>query len=156
MKQLWVVLASALAFEACTPGAAAPPSLASAPGTGGQVATVDVDLTNDPAGETTAGIARGYAPLVTTVSVGDSIRFHNSDGFAHTATSISGASFPAAYPFTGAALNVAGTMLSGGFTSGALAAEASSQTLLADRSGTYLFGCFFHYGTPMRATIVVR
>ena len=156
MKLAYVALVCAIAVEACTPGAAAPPTAGSATNAGANVTTIDVDLTNDPAGATTAGTGRGYAPLATTVAAGNLIRFHNSDGFAHTATSITGATFPVAYPFTGAALNVGGTTLSGGFTSGALAAGASSQTLLADRAGTYLFGCFFHYGTPMRGTIVVR
>ncbi len=120
--------------------------------------TVDVDLTTHTAGASPAGTAAGYAPLVTTLAVGQSIRFINSDGFAHTATSIAGnpASFPAAYPFTSAALTSTGATLSGGFSSGNLQAGASSQVLLADKPGTYVFGCFYHYGAPMRAVIVVH
>ena len=49
-----------------------------------------------------------------------------------------------------------GTTLSGGFSSGALQPGSSSQTITADRAGTYLFGCFFHYGAPMRAAIVAQ
>jgi len=135
----------------CTPGAS------SVSGGGSGVATtIDVDLTNDPGGPTPAGAGAGYKPLVTTVSVGASIRFTNSDGFRHTASSIAGSTFPSAYPFTAAAANQSGTTLSGGFSSGSIAPGDSSQTLLADKAGTYMFGCFFHYGTPMRAVIVVQ
>jgi plastocyanin len=93
---------------------------------------------------------------VTTVPVGTFVRFTNSDGFAHTATSIAGNTFPSAYPFTSAALQQSGATLSGGFSSGNLVAGATSQTLLADKAGTYMFGCFYHYGTPMRAVIIVQ
>jgi plastocyanin len=91
------------------------------------------------------------------VALGSTVRFTNSDGFAHTVTSISGAqTFPAAEPFDASALQAHGTTLSGGFSSGALQAGSSSQALLADRPGTYLYGCFFHYGAPMRGAIVVQ
>jgi plastocyanin len=52
--------------------------------------TIDVDLTTHPAGASPAGTAADYAPLVTTLALGESIRFTNGDGFAHTATSIAG------------------------------------------------------------------
>ena len=109
--------------------------------------TIDVDLTNDP---------DGYKPQDTLLSVGDGVRFHNSDGFSHTATSIAGDTFPTAYPFTSAALIQKGSKLSSGFSSGNLTAGSISQTLLADSVGTYLFGCFYHYGSPMRAQIDVQ
>ncbi len=151
------VIAGALLFvaSACTPGSFA------ASGAGGangitQVVTIDVDLTKDPGGSTAAGGAAGYAPLVAQVAVGEGVRFTNSDGFAHTATAITGASFPNAYPFDAAALTTRGNALSSGFSSGSLAAGATSQTFLADRAGTYLYGCFYHYGSPMRAEIQVR
>jgi plastocyanin len=135
----------------CTPGAS---SLST--GGSGVATTIDVDLTDDPGGPTPAGAGAGYKPLVTMVSVGTSIRFTNSDGFRHTASSIPGSTFPSAYPFTAAAADQSGTTLSGGFSSGSIAPGDSSQTLLADKAGTYIFGCFFHYGTPMRAMIVVQ
>jgi plastocyanin len=144
-----------LATAACTPGSSASPDANAAP-PNAQTVTIDVDLTDDPGGATPAGSGGGYKPLVTSVSLGTFVRFSNSDGFAHTATSLAGAVFPSAYPFTGGALQQSGATLSGGFSSGSLAAGASSQALLADAAGTYLFGCFYHYGTPMRAVIVVR
>ncbi|MGP6159532.1 MAG: hypothetical protein ACLPYS_18825 [Vulcanimicrobiaceae bacterium] len=150
-----VALLVILAAAACTPGSSAAPGAGAAP-SNAQTVAVDVDLTNDPGGATPAGAGGGYKPLVTTVAVGTFVRFTNSDGFAHTATSLAGATFPSAYPFTSAALQQSGATLSGGFSSGSLAAGASSQALLADRAGTYLFGCFYHYGTPMRAVIVVH
>jgi len=140
-------------LAACTPGGLA------ATGGGGTSAatTIDVNLTLHAPGSTPAGEGGGYAPLVTTVAVGTSIRFTNSDGFTHTATYIPNAtSFPSGFPFSTAALTQKGTTLSGGWTSGDMLAGTSSQTLLADKAGTYLFGCFHHYGAPMRAVIVVH
>jgi plastocyanin len=80
----------------------------------------------------------------------------NIDSFAHTASSFDGAAFPAGSPLGGSALNTSGGRLSTGWTSGNLAAGASSQLLLADKAGTYLYGCFYHYGAPMRGAIVVQ
>jgi plastocyanin len=142
MKQL--VAIAVLLLAACTPGAVAPST--SSGGSG--VTTIDVSLTAH---------IDGYLPDVTTVPVGSSIRFKNSDGFAHTATAIPGASsFPAGSPFTASALTQSGTAISGAWSSGSLAAGDSSQTILVDRAGTYLFGCFYHYGSPMRGTIVAQ
>lgn len=145
MKQLGVV--ALLLLVSCTPGAVTPLS-SSIGGGGASVTTIDVNLTQH---------VDGYAPDVTTVPVGSFIRFTNSDGFAHTATAIPGAtSFPAGSPFSAAALTQSGTSISGAWTSGSLSAGASSQTILVDRAGTYLFGCFYHYGSPMRGTIVAQ
>jgi plastocyanin len=140
----------------CTPGSFA--GLNAGAGVGGPSTTIDVDLTTHPQGTSPAGTAAGYAPLVTMLAVGDSLRFTNSDGFAHTATSIPGnpPTFPAAYPFTSSALISSGATLSSGFSSGNLQAGATSQVLLADKPGSYVFGCFYHYGAPMRAVIVVH
>lgn len=139
---------------ACTPGSfsssgpfAAAPAANPGAGASSSVTTIDVNLTKD---------TDGYAPQVTMLAVGNGVRFANTDGFAHTATSIAGSTFPSAYPFDGSALSARATVLSQGFSSGALPAGATSQTLVADRAGTYLYGCFYHYGSPMRATIVVR
>ncbi len=151
-KLRWLVLA--MAFSACTPGAFSAASSGGGP-TGSQVMTIDVDLTQDPDGNTPGGVGGGYLPLVTAVQVGTYVRFHNSDGFSHTATSIAGSSFPNQYPFTSKALNQSGTNLSGGFSTGSLSSGSYSVQFLADTVGTYLFGCFYHYGTPMRAAIEV-
>ena len=120
---------------------------------------IDVSLTASSVVTTAYGASGGYQPAVTTVTAGTVVQFVNRDapGFTHTATSLGGAtSFPAASPFGASALSVLGARLSTGWSSGALAPGAASQPLLADVPGTYLYGCFFHYGSPMRAAIVVR
>ena len=145
-------------LAACTPGSFASnaTAISSAGGAVARTLVIDVNLTNDPANATPGGIGVGYAPIVAMIAIGDAVRFRNSDGFAHTATSIAQTAFPSAYPFDGSALIATGSKLSGGFSSGALAPGTISQTLVADRSGTVLFGCFYHYGSPMRAAIVIR
>ena len=147
-------LFASFALAACTPGA--PP----ASGGGAAAATlIDVSLTGSSVVATAYGTSGGFQPAVTDVSVGTMVQFINRDapGFTHTTTSLgSAAAFPASSPFTAAALSVSGTKLSAGFSSGALAPGASSQPLVADVAGTYLYGCFFHYGSPMRAAIVVH
>lgn len=136
-------------FAGCTPGAFALGGAAPAPGltSTANVTTIDANLTLD---------TDGYAPQIATLAIGDGVRFHNSDGFAHTATSIVGATFPTAYPFDSSALDARGTPLSQGFSTGSLASGAVSRTFVADLAGTYRYGCFYHYGSPMRATIEVR
>jgi plastocyanin len=145
------------ALSACTPNGL---GVSGGTGTGTTTATshiVDVNLTLNLPVSTPYGQSGGMKPAITMASVGDTIRFVNSDGFAHTSTSIGGAtSFPAASPFTVAALTQRGATLSGGWTSGAMQAGSGSQTILVDKAGTYLFGCFFHYGAPMRGAIVAQ
>lgn len=149
-----LILAAVAALAACTPGGTSVPS---GGGGGGGTVTIDVDLTTHPAGPTVAGNGGGFAPLETDVTVGSTIRFTNSDTFAHTATLIgTQATFPAASPFGGSALTQAGNTLSQPWSSGALAAGAASQTITVDLPGTYLYGCFFHYGAPMRGVIVAH
>ncbi|HEX5273980.1 MAG TPA: plastocyanin/azurin family copper-binding protein [Candidatus Rubrimentiphilum sp.] len=143
-----------LLLTACTNGGTMTPS-----GGGGstQIQTIDVNLTLNPSSQTPAGSAGGYSPAVTNVAVGTMVRFVNSDGFAHTATAIPGATtFPAGSPYSSSAQTQSGSAISQNWSSGTLPAGASSQTLLIDKAGTYLFGCFYHYGGPMRAEIVAR
>ncbi|MBV9233213.1 MAG: hypothetical protein JO030_04160 [Candidatus Eremiobacteraeota bacterium] len=124
---------------------------------GGGGTTIQVNLTLSQPSKTPYGQSGGYTPPITTVAVGTQIRFVNTDSFPHTATLIPNATqFPAGSPFGVSATMQHGTSLSGGFSSGAMQAGASSQTITADRPGTYLFGCFFHYGAPMRAAIVAQ
>jgi len=149
------VLALLAALTACTPGG----MIAATGGGGGgtTVTTIDVNLTLH---------ADGYSPDTVTVPVGSSIRFVNSDGFAHTATLIPGAtSFPSGRPnvppwsdgtATSRIPSNAAAVVSSTWSSGTLQAGASSQTILVDAPGTYLFGCYFHYGAPMRGTIVAQ
>ena len=144
-----------LAASACTPGGLP------ASGSGGTSPTsvvIDANLTNYGPASTPAGEGGGYSRLVATVTVGTTIVFMNTDGFAHTATSVPGGAttFPSAFPFTSAALQQSGHLLSQGWSSGDMQAGVSSQVLLADKAGTYLFGCFHHYGAPMRGEIVVH
>jgi plastocyanin len=141
----------ALALGACTAG-----GIPTSSGGGGGV-TIDVSLTQFAPSQTPYGSSRGYSPAVTTVSVGTQIHFVNVDSFQHTATAIPGAtSFPSTPPFNAGALQQKGTTLSSDWSSGVLQPNGSSQTITADQPGTYLFGCFFHYGAGMRAAIVAQ
>ncbi len=151
MKFVYIATLTLLALTACTPGGV-PTSTGGGGGT-----TIDVNLTLNQPVSTPYGRSGGYSPPVTTVPVGSQIRFTNTDGFAHTATLIPNATtFPAGSPFGISAQTQSGNSLSGGFSSGVLQAGSSSQSILVDRPGTYLFGCFFHYGAPMRGAIVAQ
>jgi len=142
-----------LFLTACTNGGTMTP----AGGGGAQIQTIDVNLTLNSSSQTPAGNAGGYSPALTSVAVGTMLRFVNSDGFAHTATLIPGATtFPAGSPYSSIAQTQSGSALSQNWSSGTLAPGASSQTLLIDKAGTYLYGCFYHYGGPMRAEIVAH
>ena len=152
MRRLLLVSAALLA--GCTFGAPHASQSVSVPGA--SITSIDVDLTLDPDAPLAAGMAGGYRPLPVVVAAGTFVRFTNSDGFAHTATSISGSTFPSASPFDAGALSEFGDRLSTGFSTGALSAGGSSAPILADQPGTYLFGCFYHYAAPMRDEIVVQ
>lgn len=141
----------------CTPGGAAGSN--GGGGTpGAQVTKIDINLTlHSQPQQIAPGTAAGYAPVQTTVAAGTFVQFVNSDGFAHTATGIPGAStFPASSPFSVDAQRQSGTAISGTWTSGTLQAGQSSQVIQLDAPGTYLYGCFFHYGAPMRGAIVAQ
>lgn len=142
------------ALAACTNNA--PSSGAGSLVPGGSVTTINISLTTSTVVSTAFGNSGGFTPAVTTVPVGTTVRFVNVDSFAHTSTSMTAAAFPDTSPFGSGALTQGGGTLSAGWTSGSLAAGAASQPLLADKVGTYLYGCFFHYGAPMRAAIVVH
>jgi plastocyanin len=137
-----MMLAFAMALSGCTFGA---PSASSSTTAG--ASTIAVNLTT---------FLQGYSPDVLTVPVGTHIQFTNTDSFAHTATSIAGSVFPAASPFDGSALTPSGSLLSAPWSSGNLTAGSTSAVFVADRAGTYLFGCFYHYGHPMQGEIVVQ
>jgi plastocyanin len=150
----FVSLFIVLALTGCTPGA--PPA-----GTGtaaiAATTTIDVSLSTLTVTATQFGSAGGFTPPVTDVTVGSTIRFINADAATpHTSTSLSGSSFPASSPFGANALSASGTTLSGGWSTGTLGGGNGSQILLADKAGTYLYGCAYHYGTPMRGAIVVH
>jgi len=142
-----------VALAGCTYGAPSATSGVSAAGT----MTIDVSLTAHAATAIGAGISGGYAPPMQQVPVGTRIQFVNSDSFAHTASLVAVAtSFPASSPLGASALTPSGTALSASWSSGNLAAGTSSPVFVADTPGTYLYGCFYHYGAPMRGAIVVR
>jgi plastocyanin len=146
-----IAAAALLLLGACTNGGVPTTS-----GGGGGV-TIDVNLTLSQPVSTPYGQSGGMTPPVTTVAVGTQIHFMNTDSFAHTATIIPNAtSFPSGSPFGISAQQQSGTNLSGGFSSGVLQAGTSSQEITADRAGTYLYGCFFHYGAPMRGAIIAQ
>ena len=152
MRALLVLAVATLA--GCTYGA---PSASSA-GPGGSVITIDVSLTAHAQSPIAAGTSGGYAPAALTIPIGTHVQFYNSDSFAHTASLVSnGATFPTSSPLGANALTPSGTSFSNAaWTSGNLAAGARSGVLLADVAGTYLYGCFYHYGAPMRGALVVR
>ena len=150
----FVSLFIVLALAGCTPGA--PPA-----GTGtaavAATTTIDVSLSTLTVTATQFGSAGGFTPPVTNVTVGSTIRFVNVDAATpHTSTSLSGSSLPASSPFGANALSQFGGTLSGGWSSGTLGGGNGSQIVLADKPGTYLYGCAYHYGTPMRGAIIVH
>ncbi len=149
MRYAWAGL---LVLASCTNG-----GIATSSGGGGGGTTVDINLTLFQPTKTQFGESGGFSPPIASVAVGSQIHFVNTDSFAHTATEIPNATqFPSGSPFNIGALKQYGTNLSGGFSSGALQPGSSSQNLTVDQPGTYLFGCFFHYGAPMRAAIVAQ
>ncbi|TAM58876.1 hypothetical protein EPN52_09550 [bacterium] len=154
----WLLLVAAtVASVACTPNAQPATSSSATVPVGVPVQRVDLNLGANGPLQGTFGVLAGYAPNPATVAVGTVIVFHNSEGFPHTASAITGGTFPAASPFTLAALQPSGARLSQGqWSSGELQPGASSQPLTADAPGAYLYGCFFHYGSPMRGVLVVK
>ncbi len=107
--------------------------------------------------KTPYGESGGYSPAVTTVAVGSQIQFINSRQFRAHRNVIPGATtFPAGSPFGIAALQQHGTTLSGGFSSGAMQAGRVVADDHRRSSRDVLFGCFFHYGAPMRGAIVAQ
>lgn len=150
IRRIAVLLA--LALGACTAGGI--PS--SSGGSGGVTINVSLTQYGQPT-QTPYGSSLGYSPPITNVAVGTQLHFVNVDSFAHTATVIPGATkFPAGSPFGSGALTQSGTTLSSKWSSGAMQPNESSQTITVDQPGTYLFGCFFHYGGGMRAVIVAQ
>jgi plastocyanin len=151
------LIALLIALSACTPGGTLESS-AGGPSGGGPVTKIDINLTlHSSVTQIPQGSAAGFAPVQTNVAVGSFVQFTNSDGFAHTATAIPGASaFPASSPFSVSAQSQSGSTISGSWSSGVLQAGQSSQLIQIDAPGTYLYGCFFHYGAPMRGAIVAQ
>ena len=151
-RQTWTTPALLL-LAACTAGGIP----TSSGGSGG--VTIDINLTLSKPVQTPYGLSGGFTPAITTIPVGSQFHFTNTDSFAHTGSYLGSqyTQFPAGSPLGSPALHQSGTTLSDGmWTSGVLQAGTSSQTITADRAGTYLFGCFFHYGAPMRGAIIAQ
>jgi plastocyanin len=150
-RQSWATLALML-LAACTAGGI-PTSSGGASGV-----TIDINLTLSQPVQTPYGLSGGFTPAIVTIPVGSQFHFTNTDSFAHTGSYLGSqfTQFPAGSPLGQQATHQSGSTLSGGFTSGALQPGSSSQTITADKAGTYLFGCFFHYGAPMRGAIVAQ
>jgi len=103
-----------------------------------------------------AGKVVGVHPAVVFVRVGDRIVFANDDSDHHTATSLLGAtSFVADPRWTDDALHQTGSIGPTFWSTGDLAPGARSAPLIAQKAGTYLYGCFFDYGAGVRGEIVV-
>lgn len=153
MRALLIIMA-ALTFAACTAGGISPSAGGGASVM--QVTKINVSLAAYPAQTTPEGTSLGFNPAVTTIAVGTGVQFVNVDNTSHTGTSFSGTTFPASSPLGISATTATGTNLSAGFSTGTLQAGQASNVFLVDHSGTYLYGCFFHYSGNMRGVIVAQ
>jgi plastocyanin len=156
MSRIIGTLLLACSLAACTPGGA---GSTGSGGGGANVTVIDVNLTLSQPVTTPYGQSGGMTPPVTTVPVGSMIQFTNTDGFAHTASLLPGSpkTFPSGSPLTSAATSQLGNTISNpAWTSGAMQAGTSSQVITVDKPGTYLFGCYFHFGAPMKGAIVAQ
>jgi plastocyanin len=151
-------------LAACTPGGIQPSTSGGGGGGGvpltGTIVRVTVNLTEHPSPPLPlplTGPGGGFSPNTIDVHVGDQVIFTNSDSFAHTASFIGmGTSFPRGSPFGISALTRSGSALSQGWTSGQLNPSDSSQPIVVNAPGTYLYGCFFHFNGGMRGMIVAQ
>lgn len=139
---------------ACTPGAPSPPQGAQGLVPGAVV--VQVSLIKYQPQQTPLGEVAGYDNADLTVHVGAVIQFHNQDTFSHTASSVGTSGFPS-NPHLANALTPSGSDLSQpNWSSGELQPNGYSQPFHATTPGTYYYGCYFHYNTPMRGWITVQ
>jgi len=92
---------------------------------------------------------RGYTPAQAKVHVGDHVVFLNIDDEPHTATLRLAEGFPAT------ATKSKGHMLSQAWSTGDIKADGQSAPLLADKVGTYAYGCAHHFSDGQRGTIIV-
>ncbi len=147
---------AAIAVTGCTFGAPSASGRAASGAISGAT-IVEVSLLKYPPIQTDDGPAAGYNDANITVGRGAIIQFHNQDTFSHTATFINNTNWPAQDPFTTAALTQSGKDLAdAGWSTGELRAGAYSQGFVASRAAEYYYGCYYHYGTPMRGKITVR
>jgi plastocyanin len=149
------VFSAMLLSAGCTPGAATAPGGGNTPIASAVLIHVSL-LKYTPAGSQFGTVA-GYSPNVATVAVGSIVQFVNDDNFAHTATSVGSSGFPPGNPLSSMATTPQGNDLSSNaWSSGNLVGGGFSRGFTASVPGTYYYGCFYHYGTPMRGVIVVQ
>lgn len=129
--------------------------------------TVTAALGISSCNDTTAGVVLGFSDSgakaqVIVVHTNQNIKFHNGEGFPHSAdllgTFASQSSWPGSYSGAPAA-SAGGTAISAsGFSTGALAGGADSATYTTgSATGMYMIGCRFHYNSNgMRTLIVVQ
>ncbi|HEY7979988.1 MAG TPA: plastocyanin/azurin family copper-binding protein [Candidatus Eremiobacteraceae bacterium] len=156
MKRLFwaAVLAMTFGSAACTPGAISAPAGA---GISGSAVIIHVSLLKFAKKSSPFGEVAGYSPNVLTVQHGSTVQFVNDDNFSHTASSVGSAGFPPGNPFSNKALTQSGKDLADqNWSTGSLQGSSASQTFTTNTPGTYYFGCFYHYATPMRGVIVVQ
>ena len=151
---LLACLAAATTLAGCTPGAATATG-----GSKGAIANATIIhvslLTYAPASSVYGQIA-GYSPNPITVPRGSIVQFVNDDNFLHTATFVGTTSFPPR-PLPASSTIASGSDLATpGWSSGDLQGGAFSQGFTASTSGTFYYGCYHHYGSPMRGVIVVQ
>ena len=94
--------------------------------------------------------SRGFTPAETKVRVGDHIVFFDIDDEVHTATIRLTGTFPPG------AMKAMDLEISDAWSSGDLKATAEGAPILADRAGTYTYGCIHHFDEGQQATIVVE
>jgi plastocyanin len=156
MKRIYwaIVLIVTLGSAACTPGAVSAPAGA---GISGNAVIIHVSLLKYAKQSSPYGEVAGYQPNVLTVAHGSKVQFLNDDNFSHTASSVGSSGFPGGDPFTNSALTQSGHDLSdSNWSTGSLQANTASQIFTTNQPGTYYYGCFYHYATPMRGVIVVQ
>ncbi|HKW45206.1 MAG TPA: plastocyanin/azurin family copper-binding protein [Candidatus Eremiobacteraceae bacterium] len=153
MKKIYwaAVLIVVLGSAACTPGAVSNPSGA---GISAGAVVVHVSLLKFGKKSSQYGEVAGYSPNVITVQHGATIQFINDDTFLHTASSVGTNGFP---PNPVINSHQSGRdVADANWSSGELNGGSASQVFTTNTPGTYYFGCFFHYLTPMRGVIVVQ
>ncbi len=92
---------------------------------------------------------RGYTPAQVEVHVGDHIVFTNIDDEVHTATLRLADGFPAT------AMKASGHNISDAWSTGDVKPSGESPPILADKPGTYMYGCVHHIGDGQLGSIVV-
>ena len=161
MRSTMRALACAAIFSATLLTAACTPGSATAPGGGNtpiaNATLIHVSLLKYTPTSSQYGMVAGYSPNVVTVPVGSIVQFVNDDNFAHTASSVGSSGFPSGNPLSSTATTPQGNDLSStAWSSGNLTGGSFSRGFTASVPGTYYYGCFYHYGTPMRGVIVVQ